>query len=340
MPPVSTILPAAIQPAQYAQNGKVVPAAIETEMRNQLNFAARWRTKEVFRFGSSVPTTVAGTVDRWRAYGHSGPMTDRLGFKFIAGKVSDTATEGSITVYAYDSANVLLGSTTVSIGTQSAGTPSTPDQWIEGDGEVAGVTADTDYHILVNAVNARLIGMSVYEKTLDPTTANGYLSTAITATSPIYTLHRSEVSALANSMHKRGAAQTWNFTVDDQSAPATWSTTSTVNFFDTTLTTVSASSPGVTLDMRYKASLGRASTGVPMILRVYGKTSSAAGSVLLKDSGGTTLATVTTFSTTAGWVSSGTFNLPATKAKYDIMMSATSPQVLSVYAFSLYEYIA
>lgn len=344
MPNIPMVVPTPIQSAQWAQNGKVVAAQIEHEMRSSVNYCARWRVKELFSYSGDVTSIITkGSYDRWRSYCHTSPYLSHLRYRYIAAKSTGAAVNPTITVNAYDSASALLGSSISYPGSTVGAASDVPSEWIQGSGAITGATADTDVNFLVQESNARIISMTIYEWSLDPTTANGYLLQNFTAGQPIYDSHRSEIATTATNLWKRGAAHSFNFTVNNQASPITNATATAQNVLDTSVTAVSAASPGYTLEMSYRASLARASTGVPMIMQVYGKTSTAAvGSVVLVDSGGATVATCSGFSTSAGWVSSGAFNLPASRSKYDLMFtgSVAPASTVSVYAVSLYEYLA
>lgn len=106
----------------------------------------------------------------------------------------------------------------------------------------------------------------------------------------------------------------------------------TVNIIDQTSATVTANTPGKTLDLTNWATLGR--TGVPVVLWVYASaaTSSDTGQVILYDSSSVAQVTVN-INSGAGWYSA-TGTLPATLGKYDVHFgNATS--TLTIKDFSL-----
>jgi hypothetical protein len=72
------------------------------------------------------------------------------------------------------------------------------------------------------------------------------------------------------------------------------------------------------------------------VFAAYGSNASGNGSVVLKDSSGTILATITVTATN-GWDST-TVNLPATNAKYDIQYAGGAGATqTNLYAVSLYQ---
>jgi len=80
---------------------------------------------------------------------------------------------------------------------------------------------------------------------------------------------------------------------------------------------------------------------VPCIMKVFGRaTSPQSGSVVLKNSAGTTLATATTSSTTNTWFSSGQFSMPASLDKLDVQFKSSAGARFYVYAVTVYEYEA
>jgi hypothetical protein len=180
--------------------------------------------------------------------------------------------------------------------------------------------------------NARIVTCTAWEESNDPDTANGYMA-GVTNTGPIYDSDRSGMLGAVglNAMcSNNGGTQ---ISLTDVTWTAMASATDT-NIFDHSTTAVAASSPGLTLDLRYKNR--RSATTVTVGFAVYG--SCAAGSngrLKVKDSGGTTLLTVGPFSTTPAWVT-GSVALPATQAKYDLMIS-TAASTFTLSYVSVYE---
>ncbi len=115
------------------------------------------------------------------------------------------------------------------------------------------------------------------------------------------------------------------------------------NWHDDTSTTVSANTPGHTIDLRYRKTLSQ--SGVHVRFKVYATNtvSGDTGAVLLLDSGGNVMLTVnitgggsSNLDTHGAWyVTDGT--LPATLDKYDIHYGGNTSGTLYVKDFALYE---
>jgi len=113
----------------------------------------------------------------------------------------------------------------------------------------------------------------------------------------------------------------------------------TKNLIDNTSTTVSASTPGVQLDLRYRTTLSRAALGVPVRFWAYASSTVASdtGYVQILDSAGAAKLTVPITGTTAQWYATEGY-LPATDAKYDAHYGGNTLGTLNVYAFTVHEY--
>lgn len=337
MPPIITIplvIGPAIQPQSYSRNGQVAPVNAMTALARATNQTMRWRGKELFTSPGTTDSVAAsagaGPTTIWRSYIHTGPFVDTLRFIVELQRPSSGSTgTPSCTVAVTTTGGAAVDSETVYHGYGTAGTV---DTWSEFTGTLA-VSADTDY-LLVFTVsnNARLANGLVYEETLLPTAANGYIDDGMTNTSPIFDATRAAIQSALYKLGRRGCA----VVMDWYGARANGTATDT-NIFDGSSTAVSASTPGVTLDMRYKARLKDAAAGVPCEFRVFGSVDAGtAGDVKIKDSGGTALATVSSFTTTPSW-KTASLVLPATKAKYDITLS-TAAATLHISDVAIYEY--
>lgn len=115
------------------------------------------------------------------------------------------------------------------------------------------------------------------------------------------------------------------------------------NFIDDTSTTVSANTPGKTLDMRNRTTLSR--SGVPVRFKVFATNSVAGdtGVVKLVDENGADVLVVavtgggsTNLDTHGAWYATDGL-LPATLAKYDVHYGGNISGTLVVKEFCLYE---
>lgn len=339
--PQSGATPAPIHVARYARNGLLPHAVFETELGNSLAFAARIRVKSLLSWFvpfADIPSDSGSTRTRWRAAAHTSPMCRRLrAVVYLAQQDSADATEAGCAVYATNAdASTTYGSGTYQFGTSSTGTTNAdvPSEFSIGE-IVISAPADTDIFLRVDDTGkGRLISCTIYEEGLPIWTGNGYPQSQVAVTSPILDDRRAAMLQLATNLWKRGAAHLWNWSRDLQSSPLTVVAT-TLNVIDGTSSTVSAATPGATIDLRYCRT--RSVSTVPCVFAAWASMSAGSGEILLKDSGGNTLATLTINSSTAAWYTT-TVDLPAALAKYDVLASNAAAGTLSVGAFSLYQY--
>lgn len=315
------------------------------------NQAALYRTKEVFRALGHADGNVfsgtqildsygAGDRARWRFAFRSGPYAHGLGV--IVGMVepNDGFDQNSYArLDIANSAGTVVASTTFVYGANPYGTSGTAGGWpglkqimgfvdgLDPDTEYFGTFYDVDYGRLQSACAFELATLSEN---------GGYLAQNITTHSAILDIHRQFAAEVSNAVWQKGGAQVFNWTLDDGSS--TYSTTSATyaNVLNTSVTTVSAASPGWTLVMGGKARLSQAS-GVPVTMRVYASHSATGqGTTQLVDSSGATILSTTHGPGVTGWQAAQGF-LPATTAKYDLQF-ATTAGTFSIYAASVYEY--
>ena len=343
------LIPPAIQEKRWARNGLPVDAQLQSGLANLPNQIAKWRTKEVFRScgkmgflttGTDALISSASDRDRWRFAFHTGPFAKEIKITFLMClKSGDPGFDpyGQLEIFTTGGSSV--GTATMHFGNAAGGT-NIPVNYGTNSGSIA-VDPDTDYYGVISDFDAaRIVSACVYERSLDPDTTNGYLSAGYAAGVNIYDTDRSGPMLLAADMWKKGGAHLLNWTVDDQSSPITTSSTTSTNIVDTTSTTVSSSTPGYIIDLTHSDRLSE-TDGIPCVLAAYGKyviTPPVTGGTLkLKDSAGTTLATVTGFDATAGWQTT-TVTIPAANDRYDLQFaSGSGTATFSLYAVSLYQ---
>lgn len=350
---ISPQLTPILQPQKWAQNGKLVPTHAQIEMAQGLNQVLRWRTKELFSAGEDVSTIARGgyvgsmgAVTMWRFYAHLGPSAARVRVRMLLGGCTDPSPTATCTIA--DSTGATIGTVTCTYAPTNVGTFASgpgylavlgpPSQWTEYTGTVD-VTADTDIQGTFSTTNSgQIIAAVVYEESLEPTLANGYLQQSVGASSPILDSDRGLVLAKANSMWRRGGAHVLNWSVEDQSAPRTVAVNNATNIIDGAVG-IFTYTTGFTLDMRYKARTSRSATGVQCYVQVRCKSSIANhGRFDIWDSGGTSIMHIDLWGTAEAW-RSGAVTFPATKAKYD-MTFQTDSGTATLYAVSIYEYEA
>jgi hypothetical protein len=338
-----------IETALLVRNGFYPDAFLQLLLAQGANHAGRWRAKEVARFSvplttQQLPGTILGARDRWRFACHAGPFARTLAVQMLLGPRLEI--EGQGVPYgqlAISDAGGLLGTATVYGGPTSSTAGDTP-RWFatgralldDGAGAIAELTPSTDYTGVVSDVDARLLAASVWEISLVPDSANGYLPQGFASGGPVLDAHRQDLAVAARALWRRGAAHAVNWSVDEQAAPRTFAAgIAARNLLDPSLAVVSASSPGQALPFSYRGRV--VVTGAPHVMQVYAARGSANGTVTLRSSSGAILAT-TTITGGAAWYSSGVFRAPSTaEGKCDVFAESAGG-TLSVYAVSIYQY--
>lgn len=333
------------QAARYTRNGRVPDAAFHTEMIGLMNSAAAFRGKEVFRSVGSIadiPAQAAGTRHRHRFAFHTGPFAEKITAVFVISSLTDGLTDNA---YARLALTDSAGTVTTSANWYAGASPNVggiastdyPDNFSIGFATLA-VTADTDCYGLISDVDhARIVSVVVFEEALAPDTANGYVNSSVAANGPIFYQQREDLITAANLMWKRGGSQLANWCSEiDSAARVAVAVKADTNIVDNSSTTVSAATPGFTLDLTGKSTL--TGGGVECKMAAYGIRTGTAGNsgVKLKDSSGTTLLNLNGVGASLGWFVS-TVTLPASKAKYDLQYFSSNGTT-TIYAVSIWEY--
>lgn len=336
----------------YIRNGVVPNAHPHSVLQEDANKIIRWRSKAVCSFAR--PISGIGTSVVWRAKYRSSTHVDNIWVRFIIAQAkldgANANPYGGLIVYDPGAA-AIVGSTTFAFGNDpTSGGADLPSQFGIGltpamlSGAVATIPADTNLEINVSGYDsARLVGCTVYEVSKASDTANGYAGGAINGGSPIFDNHRGDIIPPLRNRWKNGTPLfNWS-SHTDATAPTNTSNATAANIIDAA-TTVSAATPGWTLDLTNRSTVRRAALGVPCRMHVYAKVASVGAvtdNVRLVNSSGTTLASVDVTSTTAAWYTSAAFYLPATVAKYDVhSISDVLTQAITVYAVSVEAYEA
>lgn len=350
---VPQYLRVAMQTNKHLRNGNFYPAAENHRyLMDEANRIAAWRVKELASFScpiSAIPVISATARTRWRAYVHTSPFAKYIWARFVIAQSPqlDAAGGGIGHASADPFAQLLVEQTNgTDVGTAVRHYGAIFDDTVNdtpGGFDLsrrklsATISGDTDYLLTVSdEQGARLVACSVYEVCKELDTTNGYLdSSMIVADGPILDNQLSSQLSILRNAWKRGASPLFNFASNtDATAPATSSTTN-VNVIDAA-GTVSAATPGWTLDLANRSTVRRST--VPCVFAVYAKSSTSNGTVTLRDSAGSTIASVSITSSVAAWYTA-TCNLPASAAKYDLHhKNGSGLGSNTTYAASLFQY--
>lgn len=346
---VARLAKAPIWVNRFARNGKVPDAALQAAICELANQAGAFRPKEVFRWHGGIGSIPASQVgggqrDRWRFAFHTGPLTTQLWCKFELAQQSNGVGSGASDAYGrlqiQDTALNVTGNAIFHYGSTSIANVDVPANFGTGS-DYINVQPDTDYYGTFSDFNsARMISATVFEVPTDPNTLAGYLEQNFATTGPIYEAHRANAMTLARKLWQRSGAHVLNWCVDVAGAPLTTSSVTPTNVVDAASTTISAATPGYTLDMTGKDRLSQ-STGIPCMLFANGFRTGGAGTdpnIVLANSLGAGAVTLPNFpATTAGWVSIA-FNLPLGADKYDLQFYSKNATPFSLLAASIFEY--
>lgn len=361
IPAAKTVCPP-IQAARYARNGLLPDIALINSMNEQTNQSVLYRTKEVCRIvgttaGSLPPSSASATRARWRFAFHSSKYAHAL--KAVVCLIPQDSNPGNNTYARLDIANsagTVISTANFYHGVNQGGTATTPGGWSAikvVEMFLDSISPDTDYYgTFYDIDSARLLSASVYELTSMTENFSGYLPQNLAAGSDVLDVYRQNLTTLQYWLWRRGGATALNWTIDGDdvtgpygTGPITITGTTATNIVDTTSTTVSAATPGWTLDMTHKNRITQ-TNGFGMRMECYGKmdvASTTGGRVYLKNSAGTTVASIVDqwTSTTAAWKST-TFNMLHGTDKYDLQFAragtADAANPFTLYAVSIYEY--
>ncbi len=331
MPPTITSLQLPrISANRYARNGSMVSVNAVNTLISGANQVLKYRTRELASFGGVIADVVSagvGPTVLHRGRSRTSPWCARLKWHATIYKTSPDSQDPYVFIEFYDSSGGLVTSVEAHGGMVSGS--GMPDTWQDVSGSIA-YDALEDVEVRVTGYNnVKVLNATVWELSRDTSIANGYLMPVVGG-GPILDSQRDAMAIALASMLTEGGAHVLNWT-----GSRTASVTST-NIVDGSSTTVTAATPGFTLDLRYKARVSQAATGVPVTIYAWGQTPTAAdGTLRVKDSTGATVATLTGFTTGGGWRTT-TCLLPATLAKYDLQLQRTTNNTV-VSAVSIFE---
>lgn len=333
---------------QWCRNGRHPDAQLMTRMIDQANHLGICRLQEYASFCvpiASIPASAAAGADRdrWRFQFHTSPFARYVWTDMVLAIAADDYNPGA-RLRIVDTGGSTFGDATFYYGSAINHSSDTPDTLGYGKttlvsaGAALEIDPDTDYRgTFTDVGGGRLVAATVYEWGLQPDTDNGYLPTNYGHSTPVYDEDRYDLAAMARGLWKHQAGKLFLWASDTDAASPTNATTTDTNAIDTSITTISTTTPGFIVDGTYRAT--RMRTTIPCVFWAYGKCSSSGnGRVYLKNSAGTVLATISGFTTSDGWATT-TVSLPATLAKYDVHFEALAGTT-TLRAFGLYQYKA
>lgn len=336
-----------LEPAKFARNGKYPDALYQASMSELGNHIAMYRLKEIASFGMTTSVISGGTPDadkpRWRTKYEPSPYATCLIFKgWLAQAALENPASDPYAFVTFDN-GTHTGTCELHYGAAAAANAN-PDHmavmwgFVTNDAApttLLAPTSGTSYSVTVSDRQSRIAACTIFEGSLNATApfTEGYA-----VTSRILSTDRSVLIPGARNMWKQQGAPLFTWTVDNQASPRTRISATSINAIDDTNTSVATSTPGYTLDLRYR---DRSSASyVPVRFWVYGSSAGTGGTVLLKASNGSNVASITGI-TTAGWYSSTlAASFPATLAKYDLHYAGDGTNTFSFYAAALVQYAA
>jgi hypothetical protein len=341
---ISRILLAPLSPKQLVQPKLVPGANYQQRMARDYGHVARFRQKVIAsHYGQVVDIADSaglGPTARMRFAGHTDPFCFELRLRLGIARANYTPPEfptGHPTNcrVAIEVVGSLSGTKTVyyNVGVSGGGTSDdVPNEWAWPMVRVP-VDPSEDVDITISVENeCRIFAACCWCHGVPAD--DQYLLGGINAVrgGPILSTSREIIAEGLSEKWARGATAliTWNET--DGGLTTTASTTYT-NALDGSSTSVTAATPGWTIDATRHNTV--AQTTVPVLFRCY--VSSDGGKIRLASSSGTVIEI--TGINTVGWVEVAG-SIPAGVTKMDLQIARTTGISMGVYAASLFEYQA
>lgn len=345
---------AAVPPIEWRKfciNGYPVSAQFQNLLNESTNQAVLHRTRQLFWVPVKpdyISSSGTATRTRWRfafrtsTYAHA--IRAVVALQPPSGSDYNKNSYGKLTIYSDATETTIVGTAYFYYGNAGSGSAVTAGwKYTRTIGQyITGLSANTEYYAKFTDEDGACMMTACVTELNSIASAGGHLPQTINHDSEVLALYRQQVATIQKQIWKNGGGTLLTWSDDALGSFNVVSTASgaTVNIFNRTSTTVSASTPGFYLDGRYLTR--RSQTTIPCTMKAYGGlTGAPLGSALyLKDSSGSTVASITSFTTTAQW-KSATFNLPAAFGKYDLHFSVTpfgGGDALSLKAVSIYPY--
>jgi hypothetical protein len=333
---------------QYCLNGSSVSAQFQNQLNEATNQAVVLRTRQLFTAIAHPNEMAAGSVTQptyrfaFRTSTYHSALIIFATMQPPLGANGDNASYGRLKIFSDTAEAVTVKTTDFYYGASPDGiSGSNLRGWAFAKtvkAYVTGLTPDTEYYALFSSESAGCLQTATVIETQSMTQIlSGYLPTSLNQDSEVLSIYREKVATIQKNLWKKSGRSLINFAVADALSPITLSSTTATNIVDGSSTTVSAATPGYTLDMRYRDRLMQTS-GVPCIFKVYAARTVSNGTVILKDSGGNQVAAVPVTGVTGWYGGGGTFNLPATLDKYDVQFVAGVAGTITLHAVCIYEY--
>lgn len=333
-----TMRPALIHWQRDALNGMTPSAYLYRRLVDAQNHATAYRHRCVYSKSAKLGNTsygYAGTTTIGRFRFRTGHGVTAVRILAILGKDASggTATNPRVTV------DVGGSSVTFYHGLSSTAATDAPDE-LRVMGDTIAVSANTAYTGYIDAIDyARVLGVAIYElgsETIDEAT-EWFNSTIPQARAPIFDAFHGKVMQGLSEIHRHNAGTVAHWSLIN-GASRTRSSATKINLVDNSTTGApSGATPGLKLDLAYRATEGVAT--VPVEVGVYGSIPAGSGTVELRDSSNTVKVTVTVNSATPGWFTA-TGALAANLEKYDLYYAGDGANTLSVSNVSIIEWEA
>lgn len=320
-----------IEVRKFCNNGDPVSAQYWNLLNEATIAAAMYRGKQVFSWSSrvgvnavSIPSSAAGTRNRWRAAFHLGPYSTRLMARVVLCPPNNNygnASYGRLTIFSDTAEATAVATADFYYGAAPGTTTVNGYQYLkEVMLPVEGLTADTDYTLRFDDINyGRIVCASVFELPSLTEGLTGYLPISLNQDSEVLHVYRQNVATVQKNLCRRGQAHLLNWTVDNQASPVTRTSGTDTNILDNGAIAYAASEPAFGLKLTGHDRLSQTS-GIPCVMKAWGymSTGSALGRVNISNASGTVNTEVEgVWGTTASWQSVA-ITLPATEDRYFI----------------------
>lgn len=348
---MATRIRAALKPRNFvdekafARNERGANHKPVEKVGNDLGYVVANHRKMVFAksvMGGAIPSSPSSADIPWRWKFHTGESyQDGSTVTMVCVGVFAPSSNANATVAKWR-CNFDDGTTTTSTGWGYAdGTKSSPvlnDLFVQ---ELrVDIDGDTAFEGQLEVEDLKVVSLLVYESH-GRTITNSSLPAVNTyaQNQPIGTNVQGHYRRL-HDVWKHNGTQLFSLVPEDYSNY--WSTTSTsyVNMIDATAsTTPAANTPGMNLSVQYHNPYH--TTNVVCELWAYGSETGNGGDLILIDDNSSTLATLSSFSSSGAWVNAS-FNLDGSAAlnKVDIQFKADNSQTLTIESVCAYVYVA